>query len=138
MSNLHEIGAIYDPEEAYVAQSFLIAHGFHAQLANHRMLTANPMYRIALGGHRLIVPAAEREEAFEFLKVAREAPNKAGPACLSCGHEDYRRIKGLLFPALFFLFFMGAIVPFGWNTGYLECRSCKTRVKSDCTTKMES
>ncbi|MEM8985264.1 MAG: hypothetical protein AAGC95_00950 [Pseudomonadota bacterium] len=136
MSVLREIGAIYDPEEACVAFSFLSAHGFNPQIANYDFLFLAPTHRIALGGFRLLVPGSESEDAFALFQTARKAPNRAGPACPACGGEDYRRIKGWLFPALFFFLF-ATIVPFVWNTGYLECRCCKTRIPRDYTRKQE-
>ena len=136
MSNLHEIGAIYDPEEACVALSFMVAHGYQAQLANYDFLLIAPTHRIALGGFRLLVPGSQNEDAFAFFQAARKEPNRAGSSCPNCGGEDYRRIKGWLFPALFF-FLLWTIVPFAWNTGYLECRRCKTRIPRDYTREEE-
>ncbi len=127
MSLLRDIGTIYDPEEAYVAHGFLRANGFHALLDNVAMLGVDPTMRVALGGHRLLVPAAEAEEASALLRAARAASNKAARPCPACGGEDYRRPKGWLFPAAF-LFLFGAIAPFARNSGYLECRHCKTRI----------
>ena len=130
MSNLHEIGAIYDPEEAYVVFSFLTAYGFHPLLFNHEILAVQPDLRMALVGHRVIVPASESQEARFLLDDARRNPNKIAPDCEKCGANDFFREKALAFPLtlLGLAFSVAPIVP---STKRLRCRNCGHRTISD-------
>ncbi len=130
MSGLREIATFYDPEEAYIALGYLHTYGYDAILPDHMMLTVSPDHRIALGGFRILAPNHQAEAARACIGQARRQPNRIAPPCPTCNGSDYRRIKAWWFPAIFF-FLMGAIVPFATNSGYLECRNCKTRLPRD-------
>lgn len=127
MTGLREIGTFYDPEEAVIAAGYLHANGFDVIIADFDMLTQNPTHRVALGGFRIMSPEHESADSKKLLDSARAAPNKAGPPCPTCGGQDYRSVKSLLFPAAFLLM-MGAVAPFAGNSRYIECRNCKTRI----------
>ncbi|MEM9705909.1 MAG: hypothetical protein AAF850_07515 [Pseudomonadota bacterium] len=59
MTPLVEIARSFDPEPAFVKRSYLQANGVFVVLLNAQHLGVDPNLRIALGGYRLAVPAAQ-------------------------------------------------------------------------------
>jgi hypothetical protein len=66
MGRLVEIAHFYDPEEAYCAKGFLLAHGIQTIFQNEHYVTVDPALRFALGGYRMLALS-------EFEETAREA-----------------------------------------------------------------
>lgn len=128
MSDLIAVAAFHDPEEAVVAYSFLRANGVEAELADTATLAALPTHRVALGGQRVMVPAASLAIARRLLAEVREDSVPAGyevddMRCPKCGGDRFTRVKPWLLPAVL-LWLTGA--PWRWNAPRLRCTVCGT------------
>ncbi|MEO0398009.1 MAG: hypothetical protein AAF224_01145 [Pseudomonadota bacterium] len=64
---LRQLDALLDPEEALCAQSFLSANGIPTIIANAHHLAADPLLRVALGGHRLCVSESDLDRARDVI-----------------------------------------------------------------------
>lgn len=71
MADLVEVTRFIDPEEAYVANSFLNSRGIKTIIQNEHHLTTAPHLRIGLGGYRILCGSSDREAARNALNACR-------------------------------------------------------------------
>lgn len=78
MTDLVAIAYFFDPEEAFVAQSYLRADGVDALIQNEYHLNMAPWLRIALGGYRpLAVDETATEARAALNHIAEHAPDSS-------------------------------------------------------------
>lgn len=116
--------------EADVAWSAIDAADITATLADDNMIRLNFWFSNALGGVKLIVPAALAEEAIAILDT-RAQPVEGEDAefprlpddekCKSCGGDDFEFRQKVLVPVVIFLV-LG--FPLGRITRVAKCRRC--------------
>jgi|GEM_PF-1365362 len=124
--SLTRIATFYDPEEAYCARSFLESHGFEVCLLNEHHLTANPAFRVALGGFGLAVPTTDAESARQALREIETGPEASPPdACVSCGSTDLVRARRMSWLPLALM----SGVPFLPLQRARKCAACGKRVQ---------
>jgi Putative prokaryotic signal transducing protein len=54
------------PHEAHLMRSILAGHGIDAMVPEHYLLGVQPAYSLAIGGVRVFVKAADRDEAIRL------------------------------------------------------------------------
>lgn len=123
MSGLKQVARVYDPEEAQVAISYLSAYGIVAFLNDNYLLSVNPALRIALGGHKILVPAQEESQALQLLGDVGKGLSPDDRPCPRCGAQDYVRVKALPVPLTIIGLFFGT-APMVPSTNRLKCRQC--------------
>ena len=86
--------------EAESARSALEAAGIAAAIADDEMITLNWLYSNILGGVKVLVPEADREEALTILSDTAEAetieappPQPSAYICRRCGSDEVYRIR---------------------------------------------
>jgi len=125
MGTLVQVATYIDPEEAFVAQSYLRSGNIISWLNNEYILNANPALRVGVMGFRLIVPEEESELAREALhQIPKSLPAgekiSEARACSTCGGKAFlRRRHQWFFPIAYFF---GA--PFLPYAKLVECKTC--------------
>ena len=137
MTGLSIIHTSYDPEEILVMRSHLDAHNIPNWVFNEHHMSVNPMLRVGLGGMRLRVLDAHREEADSL--IHQDQSHVLGDAlsemleCPNCGGTSFRsmRLKWISFILLRSSLTNGiASFPFVPDSRYKRCLQCYQTVKS--------
>jgi hypothetical protein len=124
--SLTRIATFYDPEEAYCAKGFLESHGFEVCLLNEHHLSANPAFRVALGGFGLAVPTTDSKAAWKALREIESSPDVSPPdTCASCGSTDLVRARRMSWLPLALI----SGVPFLPLRRARKCAACGARVQ---------
>ena len=127
MSKPVVVGRYSFPHEAQIARASLESAGLNAVVADEHTINANWLYSQALGGVKVLVPAAQVEEAKELLSrdFSDDVDAQFGqdlencPVCDSQNHEIYT--KGKL--PTFVVFILMGFPLFFYQHG-LRCKDC--------------
>ncbi len=137
MTGLAIIHISYDPEEILVMRSHLDAHDIPNWVFNENHMSVNPMLRVGLGGMRLHVIDAYREEAASL--IHQDQSHALGDAlsemleCPNCAGTSFRsmRFKWISFILLWSSLTTGApAIPFVPDSRFKRCLQCYRTVKS--------
>lgn len=61
-----------NPMQAHILKGLLESHGIFCFLQDEHSISINPLYANALGGIKLIINAADEEEAMKLLEQNKE------------------------------------------------------------------
>lgn len=131
MTGLVAISRYFDPDEAYVARSFLEANGVTVLVQNDQHGRVAPQMRIALGGFALLTPQSEASTARELLRAASRGETALTDEgaylrmCERCGHAGIRRTPGLIWKAFSILYWLWwTAIPFVPGPRRARCPNC--------------
>lgn len=121
------VGTFSKPEEAHLLRMRLEAGGVRAFIQDENLIQLHWLYSNAIGGVRVQIAEADREQAIEILneKQDHEPPDAVNRSCPYCGSTDVgpdelpRRIAFAIMIALSFPMLFG-------KTKY-RCASCQKK-----------
>lgn len=115
--NTRLLVTVYSPMDADLLVSRLVDGGIEAKLENRQTLSVFPVWTVALGGIRVVVPEAQYDSArilLEKLNAGEEAlPDEDAEKCPKCGNAKVLERRIGFWGALraFFFGVFGAPLP---------------------------
>ena len=127
MSKLVVVGRYSFPHEAHIARASLESAGISASVADEHTINANWLYSQALGGVRLLVSAAQADEAADLLSrdFSKDVEAQFGKElenCPNCGSQNHEIFTKGKLPA-FVVFILIGFPLFFYKHG-LRCLDC--------------
>lgn len=125
------------PWHAHIACGLLVSEGVHAVVANEHHVWANWRLSQALGGVRVLVPAAQLEQAAAVLRARDcgayedalcQAFGDAPPGCRSCGGRELTYVRDPVARSVAFVMTLVFGVSFAPAIIGTTCRACGTRI----------
>jgi hypothetical protein len=107
------------PAEAHVVLTRLQSAGFHAAIQDEFTVQFNWPLSDAIGGVKIIVPAAEEADARAILALPPSEPGVL--VCPHCGSSDTRVRVLSVFGAICMVFKL----PIPMTRAVVDCRSCR-------------
>ncbi|HMS15769.1 MAG TPA: DUF2007 domain-containing protein [Planctomycetota bacterium] len=114
------VGTYNDVMTAHLVRSRLELEGIQVTLMDENMLTMDPLLTFAIGGIKVLVPAADAKAAREV--VARSAAPRVESTCPACNSTHIKRHRSGRRSAFLTLIFLG--FPFGRARPKARCEDC--------------
>jgi hypothetical protein len=122
---------VYSPVEADLLVSRLVDEGIDARLVNRQTLSIIPIWTVALGGIRVLVPGDQYDVALQLLEKLNAGetalPDEEPEKCPKCGNRKVmERRLGLLGALRAFFFGLGG-TPLPAVQLEKRCRWCEKK-----------